>query len=144
MNVNTMTAEQVRSAIVEALGLRLVSKPANIPTFVDDVYVGTTGEWWAWVDSHDNLAPGEKWTNHKDTPDWPNDAGAALALCATLGDFSLNHCDPSTWPGEWEATIAKKKRYDYDEAHVAYEDTPALALSRLALLALREIKANDA
>ena len=139
MNVNEMDADALRHAIAEALGWRFETIMEDV-TLYGSSYVIKTDEIpiRAWT------APGG--TRHKSMaildelpfPDWPNDAGAALSLCVSLGDFSLNHCDPTEWPGEWEAIMPKEDGYEYGASNTVYANTPALALARLALMALRE------
>lgn len=83
----------------------------------------------------------------REVPDWANDAGESLALCADIGRKHQWHIeiDPF-WYGDGGITEARFTDHDPEAGHFwifeADGETFALALARLALAALEREKSK--
>jgi len=145
-HIDTMTARELRIEIAERLGYRnLIEAVGN------DRVVGMAAE--------------EGPTDF--IPDWPNDTGTALALCLEIGkQHKYQIAMRQAWPhqfsyddDEHQFTVSfvyfiGRGRINEDRSHTvlpdtvnwvhtASDDTPSLALSRLALKVLREPQKQD-
>lgn len=149
-DLRTMTPDVLRRWLAEALDYRIYEGEGYYGRFVCMIPPSHdyTPEEWAkfWRMTRAYPTAEKAWTG-EDVPDWPNDIGAALALCLEIADshddWQIRMTTTIHANGhkivladfyEWEGDLGGH----YVDAIVASGETPALALSRLAALALLE------
>lgn len=137
-DVNTMTAEQVRREIAELLGWR-------------DLVFGPYGLTLRYEEAHDTLMgypPGvEPSPNvmYSEPPNWPGNDGAAIRLCFEVLDRLkvAFHAERVSSRYVFQVDYDSVSYLNMSEEAMFIKGRDALALSRLALLALRGLAVSD-